>query len=67
MPLFRVGLSLVGIIGILAATLAGATIWLLLTEPLTVADAMNEQDLTPLVRELAGILYAALRSLLRFL
>ncbi|MCY4660659.1 MAG: hypothetical protein OXF93_12720 [Acidobacteria bacterium] len=67
MSFFRVGLSLVGIIGVLAATLAGATIWLLLTEPLTVADAMNEQDLTPLVRELAGILYAALRSLLRFL
>ena len=67
MSLFRVGLSLVGIIGIVAATLAAATIWLLLTEPLTVADAVNEQDLTPLVRELAGILYAALRSLLRFL
>ncbi|MCE2514480.1 MAG: hypothetical protein J4F37_05610 [Acidobacteria bacterium] len=67
MSFFRVGLSLVGIIGVLAATLAGATIWLLLTEPLTVADAMNEQDLTPLVRELASILYAALRSLLRFL
>ena len=67
MSFFRVGLSLVGIIGVLAATLAGATIWLLLTEPMTVADAMTEQDLTPLVRELAGILYAALRSLLRFL
>lgn len=67
MSFFRVGLSLVGIIGVLAATLAGATIWLLLTEPMTVADAMTEQDLTPLVRELAGIVYAALRSLLRFL
>ena len=67
MSFFRVGLSLVGIIGVLAATLAGATIWLLLTEPMTVADAMTEQDLTPLARELAGLLYAALRSLLRFL
>lgn len=67
MSFFRVGLSLVGIIGVLAATLAGATIWLLLTEPMTVADTMSEQDFTPLVRELAGILYAALRSLLRFL
>jgi ABC-type cobalamin/Fe3+-siderophores transport system ATPase subunit len=67
MSLFRVGLSLVGLIGVLAATLAAATIWLLLTEPLTVADAINEQELAPLVRELADILYAALRSLLRFL
>ena len=67
MSLFRVGLSLVGLIGVLAATLAAATIWLLLTEPLTVADAINEQEFAPLVRELADILYAALRSLLRFL
>ena len=66
MSLFRVGLSLVGLIGVVAATLAAATIWLLLTEPLTVADAMSEQDLSPLARELTAILYAALRSLLRF-
>ena len=67
MSLVRYGMSLVGIAGLLAATLAVATIWLLFTEPLTVADAVSEQDLSPVIRELAGILYDALRSLLRYL
>ncbi len=67
MSLFRYGMSLVGIAGLLAATLAVATVWLLFTEPVTVADAVSEQDITPVVRELAGLLYEALRGLLRFL
>lgn len=67
MSLVRYGMSLVGIAGLLAATLAVATVWLLFTEPVTVADAVSEQDIMPLVRELAGLLYEALRGLLRFL
>ena len=67
MSLARYGMSLVGIAGLLAATLAVATVWLLFTEPVTVADAVSEQDIMPLVRELAGLLYEALRGLLRFL
>ena len=61
------GMSLVGIVGVLAATLAAATIWLLFTDPVTVADAVSEQDVTPVVRELAGIIFEALRGLLRYL
>lgn len=67
MSLVRYGMSLVGIAGLLAATLAVATVWLLFTEPVTVADAVSEQDIMPVVRELAGLLYEALRGLLRFL
>lgn len=67
MSLVRYGMSLVGIAGLLAATLAVATVWLLFTEPVTVADAVSEQDIMPLVRELARLLYEALRGLLRFL
>ena len=63
----RFGISLVGIVGLLAVTLAGATIWLVLTDPVTVADAVNEQDITPLIRDLAAVIYEALRSLLRYL
>ena len=63
----RFGMSLVGIVGLLAATLAGATIWLLFTDPVTVADAVSEQDITPVVQELAGIIFEALRGLLRYL
>ncbi len=67
MSLVRYGMSLVGIAGLLAATLAVATIWLLFTEPLTVADAVSEQDFSSVMRELVGLLYEALRGLLRYL
>ena len=67
MSLGRYGMSLIGVVGVLATTLAAATIWLVLTDPVTVADAVSEQDITPVVRELAGIIYAALRGLLRYL
>lgn len=67
MSLARVSISLFGIVAVIAATLAGATIWLLLTDPVTVADAVNEGNVTPLVRELAGALYGALRGLLKWL
>ena len=67
MSFSRYGMSLPGVVGVLAATLAAATIWLVLTAPITVADAVSEQDITPVVRELAGIIFAALRGLLRYL
>ena len=67
MSLARFSMNLVGVVGLLAAILAGATIWLLFTEPVTVADAVTEGDVTPLVRELAGLLYEAVWSLLRYL
>ena len=63
----RIGVSIAGVVGIVAVTVAGATIWLLLTDPVSVADAVSEQDVTPLVRELAAILYEAIRRLLGYL
>jgi hypothetical protein len=47
--------------------LAGATIWLFLTNPVTVANAINEGDVTPLVRNLAQVIYQALSGLLKYL
>ena len=67
MSLARVSLSLFGVIGVLAATLAGATIWLLLTDPVTVADAVAAGEVSPLVKALAGVLYDALQGLLKYL
>ncbi len=67
MSLVRLSISLFGIVALIAATLAAATIWLLLTDPVTVADAVNEGNVTPLVRELAEALYGALRGLLKWL
>jgi hypothetical protein len=67
MGLLRLGISLAGAVGIVAAILAGAAIWLLLTDPVTVADMVTEGQVTPLARELARVLYGALLGLLKYL
>ncbi len=59
--------SLVGIVGLLAAIVAGATIWLLLTDPVTVAESVDSGEVTPLVQSLAGSIYDALVRLLKYL
>lgn len=63
----RVSISLAWLVSIVSIVLAAATIWLFLTNPVTVADAVNEGDVTPFVRELASVLFQALKGLLRYL
>lgn len=66
----RWSVSLIAVIGLLAATLAGATIWLLLTDPVRGADAVSAistGDVVPFVRALGAIIYDALRGLFRYL
>ena len=58
---------MVGVVAAISLVLAVATIWLLLTSPVTVATAVNEGDVSPLVRELAQALLVALSSLLKSL
>ena len=59
--------SVVGIIGLLALVIAGATVWLLLTDPVTVAESMESGEVTPLVQSLAGSIYDVLVRLLGYL
>ncbi len=63
----RLGVSLFGLIAIVSVVLAVATVWLLLTNPVTVATAVNEGEVSPLVRELARVLLDALAGLLKYL
>ena len=63
----RTSLSLFGMIAVVAAVLASATIWLVLTDPVTVANSVNQGDVSPLVRELASAVYEAIRGLLKYL
>ena len=60
-------ISLIGIVGLLAIVLAGATIWLLLTDPVTVAESVETGEVSPLVQSLAASIYEALRGLLKYL
>ena len=59
--------SVAVLIGVLAAVVAGAAIWLLLTDPATVANAVDEGEISPLVRQLAQVIYNALAGLLDLL
>ncbi len=67
MSLARFSISLFGVVALIAATLAAATIWLFLTDPVTVADAVKDGKVTPLVQALAGVLYDAFRGILKYI
>jgi hypothetical protein len=63
----RVGVSLFTLIAVVSIVLAAATIWLFVTNPVTVATAVNEGEISPLVRSLAEAIYNALSGLLKYL
>ncbi len=67
MRLQRLSVSLFGAVAVVSVVLAVATVWLFLTNPVTVATAVNEGDVSPLVRDLADALFNALRGLLKYL
>ena len=67
MRLQRLSLSLFGALAFASILLASAAVWLFLTNPVTMATAVNEGDVSPLVRNLAEALFDALRSLLKYL
>ena len=66
----RFSLSLVGVIGVLAAVLATAALWLAITDPVTTATAVDKAangDVSPIVKALAGALYDALQGIIKYL
>ncbi|MBM3749827.1 MAG: hypothetical protein FJW21_01415 [Acidimicrobiia bacterium] len=70
MSLARWSVSLMGIIGLVAATMAAATVWLLLTDPVTVADSvskLSQGDVAPAMRALGSVIVDALRGLFKYL
>lgn len=63
----RISVSLSAGIALVAAIFAAALIWLLLSDPVSVADAVNEGGVTSLILELGQVIYKALLSLLDYL
>jgi NCAIR mutase (PurE)-related protein len=65
------GLSLVanvaGMIGVVAAIIAAAVIWLVLTEPVTIVNAVDAGEISPLVSQLAEVIYKTVIGLLDYL
>lgn len=67
MSFARLSLSLAGVIGVIAIALSGAVVWLLVTQPVTVADAVAKGEVSPVMKALAGALYNAFSGLLKYL
>ena len=63
----RWSVSLVAVIGVLAATVAGAAIWLIVSDPVTVSTAVSTGDVTPIMQAIGAVIYDALRGLFRYL
>jgi hypothetical protein len=63
----EITLTLASLTGVATSGMAAMTIWLLLTQPLTVANAVNARDLTPLAQAIAGAFMAMLSTLVRYL
>jgi hypothetical protein len=63
----RISVSVFSCVAALSVVLASATIWLFLTNPVTVANAVNEGEISPLLRDLGSVLFNALRGLLKYL
>jgi hypothetical protein len=59
--------SVAVLIGVLASVIAGSTVWLVLTDPVTVANVIDGGEISPLVRRLADVIYTALAGLLDYL
>ena len=59
--------SIAVLIGVVAAVVAAAAIWLLLTEPVTIVNAVVTGETSPLVRQLAEVIYKTMVGLLDYL
>ena len=59
--------SVASILSVLTAGIAAMTIWLLLAQPLSVANAVNTGDMSALVRELGTAIGHALEAILQYL
>ena len=66
----RFSLSLVGVVGVFVAVLAAAAFWLVISDPVSAAtavEAATQGDVSPIVKALAGVLYDALQGIIKYL
>ena len=67
MSLTGTSVSLMAVVASISAILAVAIIWLMLTDPVGMAGALGDGQVTPLVKELANVILVALQKLARLL
>jgi hypothetical protein len=67
MRLRNIGIGAAGAIIIVGSILAAASVWLLLTNPVTIANAINEGEVSPFISSLAQVILQGLLGLLKYL
>lgn len=67
MGLRGVGVGVFGALAVASLVVAASTVWLVVTDPVTVANSVNEGDISPLVRSLAAAILQALQGLFQYL
>ena len=60
-------MSLVAVIGLMAATIAIAAIWLIVSDPVSVANAVSSGDVTPIMQAIGSVIFGALKGLFKYL
>lgn len=63
----RLALAAMGGTAIGSAFVAGLTVWLLVTQPMIVAHAVADHDMSPLLQAVMGVLRDLLVGLVRYL
>ena len=63
----RLSVSLSAGVAAIAAIFAAALIWLLLSDPVTVADAVETGEIAPLFQQIMAVIYQTLLTLLDYL
>jgi hypothetical protein len=59
--------SVFGAIAAICVLLSVASIWLFLTDPVTVVTAVNRGEISPFIQDLATVIFDALWGLLKYL
>jgi hypothetical protein len=67
MTLAAATLKVSGAIGVMSVLLAASTIWLVLSDPVAVATAVNSGDLTPVYTFITRALADVFQTVLRYL
>ena len=63
----RWSVGLIATVGIVATVLAGATIWLLVTDPVAVSTATSTANVGLFARDIGVVIFSAIQGLLRYL
>jgi hypothetical protein len=63
----RIGIGLTTLAALFSVIVTAGVIWLMLTRPLVVADALDERNVVPIVRALTSLVTSVVLDLLRFL